>query len=110
MGDLETFDGYMISSHVSWSDFQKQEFKPKSLGERDVEIALEACGVCGSDIHTLTGSWEQAKLPVSVGHERSWARLLGSVLSPPKLTPVKMATRRLWRRCITGRPDMVAHR
>ncbi|KAL2700183.1 hypothetical protein AAEP93_008706 [Penicillium crustosum] len=71
MGDLETFDGYMISSHVSWSDFQKQEFKPKSLGERDVEIALEACGVCGSDIHTLTGSWEQAKLPVCVGHERS---------------------------------------
>ncbi|KAJ5393674.1 NADP-dependent alcohol dehydrogenase 6 [Penicillium crustosum] len=56
MGDLETFDGYMISSH----------FKPKSLGERDVEIALEACGVCGSDIHTLTGSWEQAKLPVCV--------------------------------------------
>ena len=32
MGDLETFDGYMISSHVSWSDFQKQEVAlPSSL-------------------------------------------------------------------------------
>ncbi|KAF4771194.1 NADPH-dependent medium chain alcohol dehydrogenase [Penicillium solitum] len=44
-------------------------FKPKSLGERNVEIALEACGTCGSDIRTLTGSWGKAKLLVCVGHE-----------------------------------------
>lgn len=45
------------------------QFRPKSLAERDVEIAIEASGVCGSDVHTLTGGWGQAKLPVCVGHE-----------------------------------------
>ncbi|KAJ5202644.1 NADP-dependent alcohol dehydrogenase 6 [Penicillium cf. viridicatum] len=98
MGYPETFDGYMVSSHESWSDFQKQElreradflslqFKPKSLGECDVEVAIEACGVCGGDVHTLTGSWGQAKLPVCVGYE-----VVGKVVRiGPQTTPIDIS-------------------
>jgi alcohol dehydrogenase (NADP+) len=109
----DTFEGFMVNSHEQWSHFQKQEvcilsslfsclfsytnkrltfylqFKPKPLAERDVEIAIEACGVCGSDVHTLTGGWGQAKLPVCVGHE-----VIGNVVAiGPETTTVNVGDR-----------------
>jgi alcohol dehydrogenase (NADP+) len=45
------------------------QFKPKPFTSRDIDIQVEACGVCGSDVHTLTGGWGQAHLPLCVGHE-----------------------------------------
>lgn len=30
---------------------------------------LLACGVCGSDVHTITGGWGEAPMPICVGHE-----------------------------------------
>ncbi|MCJ1486096.1 hypothetical protein MMC06_006272 [Schaereria dolodes] len=65
----ETFEGFMVNSQEKWSDFKKQEFKPKPFGERDIDIKIEACGVCGSDVHTITGGWGKANLPLCVGHE-----------------------------------------
>ncbi|OQR82101.1 hypothetical protein ACHHYP_16378 [Achlya hypogyna] len=37
--------------------------------EYDVEIKVTHCGVCGSDLHTLTGGWGEIKYPMVVGHE-----------------------------------------
>ncbi|KAF7715286.1 Uncharacterized protein PECH_005358 [Penicillium ucsense] len=89
MGYPETFEGFMVQSHEKWSDFEKKDFKPKPLGERDVEIAIEACGVCGSDVHTITGGWGQASLPVCVGHE-----VIGKVINlGSKATTVKVGDR-----------------
>lgn len=34
-----------------------------------MDVEIEACGVCGSDVHTLTGGWGQASFPLCVGHE-----------------------------------------
>ena len=35
-----------------------------------MEVAIRYCGVCGSDIHTLTGGWgAQPQVPLVVGHE-----------------------------------------
>ncbi|KAJ5364405.1 NADPH-dependent medium chain alcohol dehydrogenase [Penicillium cataractarum] len=85
----DTFEGFMVNSHEQWSYFQKQEFKPKPLEDWDVEIAIEACGVCGSDVHTLTGGWGQANLPVCVGHE-----VVGKVVAiGPEATTVKIGDR-----------------
>lgn len=28
----------------------------KPFEDRDIDIAIDACGVCGSDVHTITGS------------------------------------------------------
>ncbi len=38
-------------------------------GPHDVEIAIEFCGVCHSDLHTARGEWEGVKFPCVPGHE-----------------------------------------
>lgn len=45
------------------------EYTPKTWTEDDVEISITHCGVCGSDVHTLSAGWGEAKLPLIVGHE-----------------------------------------
>jgi len=50
---------------------------------------VEACGVCGSDVHTLTGGWGEAKFPLCVGHE-----VIGRVVATGKeVTTVKKGDR-----------------
>ncbi|MEI9850912.1 MAG: NAD(P)-dependent alcohol dehydrogenase [Sphingomonas sp.] len=38
-------------------------------GPRDVEIAIDYCGVCHSDIHTVRGEWGAQNWPFVPGHE-----------------------------------------
>jgi D-arabinose 1-dehydrogenase-like Zn-dependent alcohol dehydrogenase len=45
------------------------QFRPKAFESHDVDVEIEACGVCGSDVHTLTGGWGQANFRLCVGHE-----------------------------------------
>ena len=33
------------------------------------DSSQDACGVCGSDVHTITGGWGEVPLPICVGHE-----------------------------------------
>lgn len=65
----ETAEGFMVNDHKNWSSFKKQEFKLKPFEDRDIDIAIDACGVCGSDVHTITSGWGEALLPLCVGHE-----------------------------------------
>jgi alcohol dehydrogenase (NADP+) len=34
-----------------------REYKLKTAGPHDVTLDIECCGVCGSDVHTITGGW-----------------------------------------------------
>jgi len=54
----ETAEGFMIKDQKKWKDFEKQEFKLKPFEERDIDIAIDACGVCGSDVHTINGTFQ----------------------------------------------------
>ena len=38
------------------SSFATPQIKPKKFEERDVDIQIDACGVCGSDVHTIVSS------------------------------------------------------
>ncbi|KAL8806062.1 MAG: hypothetical protein Q9182_001594 [Xanthomendoza sp. 2 TL-2023] len=69
MGYPDTFEGFMVQSQDDWKTFKKQEFKPKKFQERDIDIEIECCGVCGSDVHTINGGWGDAPMPLCVGHE-----------------------------------------
>ncbi|TLS23516.1 uncharacterized protein PpBr36_06083 [Pyricularia pennisetigena] len=69
MGYPETFEGFCVDSPKTWNKFSKQELKPKPFEDYDVDVEIEACGVCGSDIHTLTGGWGDFQGPLCVGHE-----------------------------------------
>ncbi|KAG8738100.1 NADP-dependent alcohol dehydrogenase [Ceratobasidium sp. 423] len=65
-----TFKGYGIHDTKKWSDFQVIDIKPKQWDEEDVDISISYCGICGSDIHTITGGWGNLKgLPIVAGHE-----------------------------------------
>lgn len=57
-----------------------QQFKLKPFGDSDVDIAIDACGVCASDVHTITGGWgSDIPLPLCVGHE-----IIGKVIKVGK--------------------------
>ncbi|OMH86356.1 putative mannitol dehydrogenase [Zancudomyces culisetae] len=51
-------------------------YKPRELGPQDVEIKIDCCGICGSDVHYLDGDWGNSKYPAVVGHE-----IIGQVVS-----------------------------
>lgn len=38
-------------------------------GPHDVEIAIEFCGLCHSDVHTIRAEWGQVSYPLVPGHE-----------------------------------------
>ncbi|KAI7083006.1 NADPH-dependent medium chain alcohol dehydrogenase [Hortaea werneckii] len=61
----ETATGFMIEDQKN----RPPQFKLKSFEDRDIDIAIECCGVCGSDVHTISGGWGDCPLPICVGHE-----------------------------------------
>eukprot|EP00127_Corallochytrium_limacisporum_P000502 Clim_evm4s15 gene=Clim_evmTU4s15 len=58
-----------------WAAFSKDEplheyeYEPKSLDEDEIEIQIDCCGICGSDVHTIDSGWGPTNYPVIVGHE-----------------------------------------
>ncbi|KAJ1972789.1 hypothetical protein H4R34_005288, partial [Dimargaris verticillata] len=45
------------------------EYTPQPLGPNDVEIKIDHCGLCRSDIHAIDSDWGPTQYPVIVGHE-----------------------------------------
>lgn len=45
------------------------EFDPGPLGDEQVEIAVEACGICHSDLSMLNNEWGMTAFPFVPGHE-----------------------------------------
>ncbi|KAH9130283.1 hypothetical protein LEN26_008678 [Aphanomyces euteiches] len=51
-------------------DVKTHEYAARPFDEEyGVEIKITHCGICGSDLHTITGGWRQIKYPIVVGHE-----------------------------------------
>jgi alcohol dehydrogenase (NADP+) len=65
----EEAQGFQVDSAATWTDFHKRYFKLKPLSDYDVDIKVDACGVCGSDVHTISGGWGDQHYPLAVGHE-----------------------------------------
>lgn len=42
-------------SNVFHRVLTRLQFPLKPFEDRDIDIAIDACGVCGSDVHTITG-------------------------------------------------------
>ncbi len=45
------------------------EFDPGDLGPDQIEIAVESCGICHSDLSMLDNAWGASKYPLVPGHE-----------------------------------------
>ncbi|KAI1322608.1 GroES-like protein [Xylariaceae sp. FL0255] len=82
-------EGFQVDGPGNPPDFHKRLFKLKEVGDYDVDIKIDACGVCASDVHTVTGGWGQQNFPLCVGHE-----IVGhAVWVGPKVTLVKEGQR-----------------
>ncbi|KAI1799534.1 GroES-like protein [Daldinia bambusicola] len=89
MSKFDQYEGFQVKSADTWTEFHLNKFDTKPLGDNDVEVKIECCGVCASDIHTITGGWGGARFPLAVGHE-----IVGKALRVgPKVTLVKPGQR-----------------
>lgn len=52
-----------------YNRFSYEDVPQPEPGEREVLVAVKACGICGSDIHGMDGSTGRRRPPVIMGHE-----------------------------------------
>ncbi|KAK6079257.1 zinc-binding protein [Seiridium cupressi] len=71
MPQYDQYTGFQVQSPDTWTEFHKNKFDVKPFGDYDVEIKIEACGVCSSDIHTVSGGWGDQLFPLAVGHGKT---------------------------------------
>ncbi|CAL3965022.1 unnamed protein product [Diplocarpon coronariae] len=58
-----------LSDPKNWTDFQLNELTPKPFGDLDVDIKIQACGVCASDLFTTSGGCGEQHCPLRAGHD-----------------------------------------
>jgi uncharacterized zinc-type alcohol dehydrogenase-like protein len=63
----EEFKGY--AAMQSGTHLQPWSYTPRPLGDNDVEIKVNYCGVCHSDLHQMTEGWGGSIFPMIPGHE-----------------------------------------
>ncbi|GAA5842022.1 hypothetical protein JCM11251_001991 [Rhodosporidiobolus azoricus] len=63
------YRGYTTTSDKWETDYEVRDFEPTEFREDFIEIAIEYCGICSSDVHTLSGGWGEVKEPLVSGHE-----------------------------------------
>ncbi|KAF8055218.1 NADPH-dependent alcohol dehydrogenase [Lyophyllum atratum] len=81
--------GYAVHDIKQHDKFEVINFKPKKPDDYDIDVKIAYCGICGSDIHTITGGWGQPILPLIPGHE-----IVGHVVRVgPKVTEFKVGDR-----------------
>ena len=62
----------MIKSFAAMSAGSKLElfkYEPKPLKPNEVNIKVNSCGICHSDISAIDNSWGKSKYPMVAGHE-----------------------------------------
>ncbi|MBM3778703.1 MAG: NAD(P)-dependent alcohol dehydrogenase [Acidimicrobiia bacterium] len=64
------------AAHSSTSPLAPFGFERRTPGAHDVQIAIDYCGICHSDIHTARNDWQNAIYPCVPGHE-----IVGTVMA-----------------------------
>ena len=57
------------ASHGPKQQLERFSFDPGPLGAEEVEIAVDYCGLCHSDLSILNDDWGMSQYPVVLGHE-----------------------------------------
>ncbi|KAF9957377.1 hypothetical protein BGZ72_001867 [Mortierella alpina] len=71
---INTSEDHSVSFHgwasTGTANLKQWSYHPRPLGPEDVEIEISHCGICGSDIHTITSGWGELQHgPCIPGHE-----------------------------------------
>lgn len=90
----EEFKGFAVHNPKEWNHPKLTSYKPKAMGEYDVDVEIECCGVCASDLFTAQASWATGWDKIEgqtqvVGHE-----IVGKVIAVgSKVTSCKIGDR-----------------
>ena len=57
------------AAHEPGGELKSFEYDPGPLGEEEVEIDVEYCGICHSDLSMLDNEWAMTEYPFVPGHE-----------------------------------------
>ena len=57
------------AAHAAGARLEPFEYDPGPLGDEQVEIAIEHCGICHSDLSMLDNEWGMTAYPLVPGHE-----------------------------------------
>lgn len=60
---------HAFASHAPKEPLVPFDYKPDELRPIDVEIKIECCGLCYSDVHLIDNDWNFSKYPLVPGHE-----------------------------------------
>jgi len=63
----DTFHAYATSA--GGGKLERLDFDPGPLGPEQVEVAVETCGICHSDLSMIDNEWGQTRYPLVPGHE-----------------------------------------
>lgn len=66
---IEEIKAIGVLNYENWPEAKSFSYKPEPLRDYDVDIKIECCGICGSDIHAANGDWGKPYVPLAVGHE-----------------------------------------
>jgi len=62
----------MIKAYAAFEaggELREFEYDPGPLGHDEVEIAVEHCGICHSDVNMIDNDWGMSEFPLVPGHE-----------------------------------------
>jgi uncharacterized zinc-type alcohol dehydrogenase-like protein len=59
----------VLSAPSAGAPFECTTIERRELGERDVQIDVQYCGICHSDIHQVKDEWGGSIFPMVPGHE-----------------------------------------
>lgn len=77
------------AAHEAKGKLEPFEYNPDSLKEQEVEIEVEYCGVCHSDLSMINDDWGMTNYPLVAGHE-----VVGRISAiGEKVTTVKVGQR-----------------
>ncbi len=63
----ETFHGY--AANKAGAPLEEFSYDPGPLRPEQVQVKIESCGICHSDLSIIDGSWGNSEFPVIPGHE-----------------------------------------
>jgi alcohol/geraniol dehydrogenase (NADP+) len=64
MPDIQGF-----AAHAAGAQLLPFRYSPGELGPYDVEVRVDHCGVCHSDVHLIDNDWGISRYPLIPGHE-----------------------------------------
>jgi len=86
-----------------------QDMPDPKLSEGDVEVVVEAAGICGSDMHAYLGHDERRPAPLILGHEASGLATTGK-FKGKRVVFNPLVTCGICNDCLGGRPNLCAKR